>query len=44
VVAIESNGLIRDDLLRGKTGALSVTDVFAAIPLASAWTTPWATP
>jgi 5'-nucleotidase len=33
VVAIESNGLIRDDLLRGKTGALSVTDVFAAIPL-----------
>jgi 5'-nucleotidase len=33
VVAIESNGLIRDDLLRGKTGALAVTDVFAAIPL-----------
>jgi len=33
VLAIESNGLIRDDLLRGKTGALAVTDVFAAIPL-----------
>jgi 5'-nucleotidase/UDP-sugar diphosphatase len=33
VVAIESNGLIRDDLLRGKTGALAVADVFAAIPL-----------
>jgi 5'-nucleotidase/UDP-sugar diphosphatase len=33
VVAIESNGLIRDDLLRGKTGALAVTDVFAAFPL-----------
>ena len=33
VVAIESNGLIRDNLLRGKTGALAVTDVFAAIPL-----------
>jgi 5'-nucleotidase/UDP-sugar diphosphatase len=33
VVAIESNGLIRDDLLRGKTGALAVMDVFAAIPL-----------
>jgi len=32
-VAIESNGLIRDNLLRGKTGALAVTDVFAAIPL-----------
>lgn len=33
VVAIESNGLIRDDLLRGKPGAMAVTDVFAAIPL-----------
>jgi 5'-nucleotidase/UDP-sugar diphosphatase len=33
VVAIESNGLIRDDLLRGKTGGLAVMDVFAAIPL-----------
>ena len=32
-VAIESNGLIRDHLLRGKTGALGVSDVFAAIPL-----------
>ena len=33
VVAIESNGLIRDDLLRGKTGALAVSDVFRTIPL-----------
>jgi 5'-nucleotidase len=33
VVAIESNGLIRDDLLRGKTGALAVGDVFRTIPL-----------
>ena len=33
MVAIESNGLIRDNLLRGKTGALAVTDVFATIPL-----------
>ncbi|MGE5839954.1 MAG: bifunctional metallophosphatase/5'-nucleotidase [Deltaproteobacteria bacterium] len=33
VVAMASNGLIRDDLLRGKTGALTVTDVFAAVPL-----------
>ncbi len=33
VVAIESNGVIRDNLLRGKTGALAVCDVFATIPL-----------
>ena len=33
VVAIESNGVIRDDLLRGKTGALAVSDVFRSIPL-----------
>jgi 5'-nucleotidase len=33
VLAIESNGVIRDDLLRGKTGALAVGDVFGSIPL-----------
>jgi len=33
VVAIESNGVIRDNLLRGKTGALAVGDVFRSIPL-----------
>ena len=33
VVAIESNGVIRDNLLRGKTGALAVCDVFNTIPL-----------
>ncbi|MBM4329859.1 MAG: bifunctional metallophosphatase/5'-nucleotidase [Deltaproteobacteria bacterium] len=33
VVAIESNGVIRDDLLKGKTGALAVSDVFRSIPL-----------
>jgi 5'-nucleotidase len=33
VVAIESNGVIRDNLLRGKTGALAVCDVFSTIPL-----------
>jgi 5'-nucleotidase / UDP-sugar diphosphatase len=33
VLAMESNGLIRDSILQGKTGALAVTDVFAAIPL-----------
>ena len=33
VLAMESNGLIRDSILRGQTGALAVADVFAAIPL-----------
>jgi 5'-nucleotidase/UDP-sugar diphosphatase len=33
VVAIESNGVIRDDLLRGKTGNLAVCDLFRTIPL-----------
>jgi len=33
VAAMASNGLIRDDLLRGNTGALAVTDVFATVPL-----------
>jgi 5'-nucleotidase len=33
VVAIESNGVIRDDLLRGKTGALAVGDIFGTVPL-----------
>jgi len=33
VMAVESNGVIRDDLMKGRTGALAVTDVFRAIPL-----------
>ena len=33
VVAIESNGVIRDDLLRGKTGNIAVCDLFRTIPL-----------
>lgn len=33
VVAIESNGVIRDDLLRGKTGKIAVCDLFRTIPL-----------
>lgn len=33
VVAVESNGLIREDLLAGKTGKLAATDVFRALPL-----------
>jgi len=33
VVAIESNGMIRDDLLRGKTGMVAVCDLFRTVPL-----------
>lgn len=33
VIAIESNGVIREDLLKGKTGNLAVTDIFRAVPL-----------
>lgn len=33
VVAIESNGAIRDDLLKGKTGDIAVCDLFRAVPL-----------
>jgi len=33
IVAIESNGVIRDNLLRGKTGMISVADLFRTIPL-----------
>lgn len=33
VVAIESNGAIRTDLLRGRTGDIAVCDFFRAVPL-----------
>ncbi len=33
VAAIESNGVIRDDLLKGKTGEMAVCDLFRAVPL-----------
>jgi len=33
VVAIESNGAIRDDLLKGKTGTVAVCDLFRIVPL-----------
>ncbi len=33
VLAIESNGAIRDDLLKGKTGKVAVCDLFRTIPL-----------
>jgi 5'-nucleotidase / UDP-sugar diphosphatase len=32
-VAIEANGVIRDNLMKGKTGKLAVADVFRTIPL-----------
>ncbi len=33
VIAVESNGMIRDDLLMGKTGLLQVSDLFRVVPL-----------
>lgn len=33
VIAIESNGAIRDNLLRGKTGEIAVCDLFRVVPL-----------
>jgi 5'-nucleotidase/UDP-sugar diphosphatase len=33
VFAIESNGVIRDDLLRGRTGDIAVCDLFRTVPL-----------
>jgi 5'-nucleotidase/UDP-sugar diphosphatase len=33
VIAIESNGLIRDDLLAGETGDVAVCDLFGTFPL-----------
>jgi 5'-nucleotidase len=33
VVAIESNGVIRDDLLKGETGRIAVCDLFRTVPL-----------
>lgn len=32
-VAVESHGVIRDDLLKGKTGRVAVCDLFRAVPL-----------
>ncbi len=33
VLAVESNGLIRDDILRGQSGLLQVSDLFRIVPL-----------
>jgi 5'-nucleotidase len=32
-VAIESNGVIRDDLVKGKSGMLQISDLFRVVPL-----------
>jgi 5'-nucleotidase len=37
VVAVVSNGVIRDDILVGRTGRLAVCDAFRAIPLGIGW-------
>jgi 5'-nucleotidase len=33
VLAVESNGVIRDDFLKGKTGNIAVCDLFRTVPL-----------
>lgn len=33
VIAVESNGVIRDDLVKGETGKITVGDLFRTIPL-----------
>jgi 5'-nucleotidase/UDP-sugar diphosphatase len=33
VISVESNGLIRDNLVRGKTGNITACDLFSALPL-----------
>jgi 5'-nucleotidase/UDP-sugar diphosphatase len=33
VIAVESNGVIRDDVLKGKSGLLQVSDLFRVVPL-----------
>ncbi|MDZ7363941.1 MAG: bifunctional metallophosphatase/5'-nucleotidase [candidate division KSB1 bacterium] len=33
VIAVESNGMIRDDLVMGKSGLLQVSDLFRVVPL-----------
>jgi 5'-nucleotidase len=33
VIAVESNGMIRDDLFKGKSGLLQVSDLFRVVPL-----------
>ncbi|MEN8211747.1 MAG: bifunctional UDP-sugar hydrolase/5'-nucleotidase, partial [Thermodesulfobacteriota bacterium] len=36
-VAIQSNGVIRDDIMKGSTGLVSVSDLFRVVPLGIGW-------
>jgi len=37
VLSIQSNGVIRDDILKGETGAVTVSDLFRTVPLGIGW-------
>lgn len=36
-VAIQSNGVIRDDIMKGSTGSVTVSDLFRVVPLGVGW-------
>ncbi len=36
-VAIQSNGVIRDDIMKGSTGLITVSDLFRVVPLGVGW-------
>lgn len=36
-VSIQSNGVIRDDILKGSTGLVTVSDLFRVVPLGVGW-------
>lgn len=36
-ISVQSNGVIRDDILKGKTGKVSVSDLFRTSPLGIGW-------
>lgn len=36
-VAIQSNGVIRDDIMKGSTGLVTVSDLFRVVPLGIGW-------
>ncbi|MEN8246474.1 MAG: bifunctional UDP-sugar hydrolase/5'-nucleotidase [Thermodesulfobacteriota bacterium] len=36
-VSIQSNGVIRDDILKGETGQVTVSDLFRTVPLGIGW-------
>jgi 5'-nucleotidase / UDP-sugar diphosphatase len=37
VVSIQSNGVIRDNIIKGSTGQVSVSDLFRVVPLGIGW-------